>query len=72
MKGKRAVLKGKFHVSTEELRDAVVVAEQETVGKVKKSGNRKGKQALNMVAIDIDVEEDIEEEYDSDIDELGW
>jgi hypothetical protein len=72
MKGKRAVLKGKFYVSTEELRDAVVAAKQETVGKAKKLGNRKRKQALNMVAIDIDVEEDIEEEYDSDIDELGW
>jgi hypothetical protein len=71
MKGKRAVLKGKFHVSTEELHDAVVAAEEETAGKTRKSGNRKGKQALNMVAIDIDVEEDIEEEYDSDIDELG-
>lgn len=72
MKGKRAVLKGKFHISTEELHKAVMTAEQDTVGKAKKSGNGKSKQDINKVAIDVDVEEDIEKEYDSDIDELGW
>jgi hypothetical protein len=71
MKGKRAILKGQFHISTEELRDAVVAAEQDIVGKVKKSGNGKSKEDINKVAIDVDVEEDIEKEYDSDIDELG-
>jgi hypothetical protein len=69
-KGKRAILKGHFHVSTEELRSQVVEAEEATTQKAIKQGSTTTKQPKKVVLIDSEVEEDIEELYDSDIDEL--
>jgi hypothetical protein len=72
MKGKRAILKGHFHISTEELRSQVVEAEEATTQRATKQGSTTTKQAKKVVLIESEVEEDIEELYDSDIDELGW
>jgi hydroxymethylglutaryl-CoA reductase len=39
--GKRAVLKGHFHLSTKELRNAVIAAEKDTVEKAKQKVKNK-------------------------------
>ena len=72
MKGKREILKGHFHISTEELRSQVVEAEEVTTQKATKQASTTTKQPKKVVLIDSEVEEDIEELYNSDIDELGW
>lgn len=71
-KGKRAALKGHFHISTEELRDAVVEAEKETREKRKKRIEIKQKEASYEPESENEVKEDVNNELDSDIDELGW
>jgi hypothetical protein len=68
-KGKRAVLKGQFHISTEELRTGVVAAEKETKARVGKKGKKKGKDISYEVESEEEVEEDIQEEIDSDIED---
>jgi len=67
-KGKRAVLKGQFHISTEELQSQVAEAEAATATqKLKRSTTA---QATTSI-IDLIDDESEEELYDSDIDELG-
>jgi hypothetical protein len=69
-KGKRAVLKGQFHISTEELRSQVVEAEATTAAS-QKSKKPATPQLTEPVIEELD-EEVMEEAYDSDLDELGW
>ena len=57
-KGKRIVLKGHFHISTQELHKAVVEAENDTKSRVKKKVKTKGKEVLYKA----ESEEDFEEE----------
>jgi len=61
-KEKRAVLKGQFHISTKELRDAVVAAEKETERRSKKTRGKGNKDTSYEAEIELDYEEDIEEE----------
>jgi hypothetical protein len=75
-KGKRAVLKGQFHISTEELRSQVVEAEAATA--TQKSKISTTPQVINRATIDLiddsseeEQEESEEELSDDDIDELG-
>jgi hypothetical protein len=68
-KGKRLALKGQFHISTEELRAAVVAAEKETKEQAGKKGKKKGKNILYEAESEQEIEEDIQEEIDSDIED---
>ena len=78
-KGKRAILKGQFHISTEELRSQVAEAEAATATATatQKSKRSTTPQATTSI-IDLindsseeERDESEEELYDSDIDELG-
>ena len=68
-KGKRAVLKGQFHISTEELQSQVAEAEAATASQ--KSKISKTSQVTTSI-IDLLNDESEEELFDSDMDELGW
>ena len=68
-KGKRAVLKGQFHISTEELQSQVVEAEAATATASQRP--RTTPQPINKAAIEEIDEESEEELYDSDLDELA-
>ena len=57
-KGKRAVLKGYFYISTEELYIVVIIAENETCARVGKKSKKKGKNILYKVVSDKDTEEE--------------
>ncbi|KFY86340.1 hypothetical protein V498_07533, partial [Pseudogymnoascus sp. VKM F-4517 (FW-2822)] len=72
-KGKRAVLKGQFHISTEELRSQVVEAEAATAtaSQRPRTTPRPIDQAT-IEEIDEESEKSEEEPSDNDIDELGW
>jgi hypothetical protein len=63
-KGKRAILKGQFHISTEEIRKQVVAAEEETRNKKKKrQGKSRGKPVLRApraVSEDSEDPEDLQ------------
>ena len=69
-KGKRVILKGQFHISTEELMAQVVEAEAATA--TSKKSKKSAQSLADKAAIEELDEEDIEEPYDSDLDELGW
>jgi hypothetical protein len=64
--------KGHFHISTEELRNAVVEAKKETVGKRRKGKEIRQKEALYEPESEIEIREGVDDELESDIDELGW
>jgi hypothetical protein len=68
-KGKRAVLKGQFHISTEELRSQVVEAEAATATASQRS--RTTLRPINEATIEEIDEESEEELYNSDLDELA-
>jgi hypothetical protein len=68
-KGKRAVLKGQFHILTEELQSQVAEAEAATATS-KKSKISTTPQVITSIIDLIDDESD-EEMYDSDLDELA-
>ncbi|KFY67670.1 hypothetical protein V496_01478 [Pseudogymnoascus sp. VKM F-4515 (FW-2607)] len=71
-KGKRAVLKGQFHISTEELRSQVVEAEAATATASQRPTTTP--QPINEAIIeemDEESKESEEEPSDDDIDELG-
>jgi hypothetical protein len=68
-KGKRAILKGQFHISTEELQSQVAEAEAATATASQMS--RRTLQLIDKATIEEIDEESGEELYDSDIDELG-
>jgi len=69
-KGKRAILKGQFHISTKELRSQVVEAEAATAASQKSKTTTVPLHTNEVISTQID-EEDEEEEYESDLDELG-
>ncbi|KFY65901.1 hypothetical protein V496_02259, partial [Pseudogymnoascus sp. VKM F-4515 (FW-2607)] len=71
-KGKRAVLKGQFHISTEELRSQVVEAEAATATASQRPTTtpRPINEAI-IEEMDEESKESEEEPSDDDIDELG-
>ena len=68
-KGKRAVLKGQFHISTKELQSQVVEAEAATATASQRP--RTTPRPINEVTIEEIDEESEEELYDSELDELA-
>jgi hypothetical protein len=62
MKGKRVVLKGHFHISTQELYDAVVEAEKATKKQAGKKDKTKGKGVSYKAESDKDIEEEVEDQ----------
>ncbi|KFY68256.1 hypothetical protein V496_01176 [Pseudogymnoascus sp. VKM F-4515 (FW-2607)] len=68
-KGKRVVLKGQFHISTEELRSQVVEAEAATATASQRP--RTTPRPIHKAVIEEIDEESEEELYDSDLDELA-
>jgi hypothetical protein len=71
-KGKRAALKGHFHISTQELRDAVVVAKKETATRKKGTKIKKEIEVEETYESQEEGSEGIEIDLDSEMDELGW
>ena len=67
-KGKRAILQGHHHISTEELRKAVRKAEKEANERKKKKQKKTNQQAKKM---DETSSSDEEEEKEEDFDEIG-
>ena len=68
-KGKRVVLKGHFHISTQELCDAVVEAEKATKKQAKKNAKTKGKAVSYDAESEEDIEEEAQDEIESDIED---
>jgi hypothetical protein len=66
-KGKRVVLKGHFYISTQELCNAVVKAEKDTKKQAKKKSKVKGKAILYETESDIDIKEEGQDEFESEI-----
>ena len=66
-KGKRVVLKGHFHISTQELCDAVVEAEKVTKKQVRKKTKTKGKADLYETESEGDIEKEGQDEAESEI-----
>jgi hypothetical protein len=62
-------LKGQFHISTEELQSQVAEAEAATASKKSKISTTP--QVITSI-IDLIDDESEEEQFDSDMDELGW
>jgi hypothetical protein len=69
-KGKRAVLKGQFHISTEELRSQVIEAEAATTAS-QKSKIPATIHLTEPIIEELDDEDEEEQLYDDDFDELG-
>jgi hypothetical protein len=69
-KGKRVVLKGHFHISTQELCDAVVEAEKATKRQEGKKAKTKGKGISYEAESDEDIEEEAQDEIESDIEDF--
>ena len=70
-KGKRAVLNGQFHVSTEELRSQVIEAEAATTAASQKSKILATPHLIKPIIMELDEEDEEEQLYDDDFDELG-
>ncbi|ODQ70295.1 hypothetical protein LIPSTDRAFT_333558 [Lipomyces starkeyi NRRL Y-11557] len=68
-KGKRVVLKGQFHVSTQELCDAVAAAEKDTKTRARKRRKKKGKGISYETESEGDIEEGTQDEFESDTDD---
>jgi uncharacterized protein (DUF3084 family) len=68
-KGKRAILKGQFLISTEELMSQVVEAEAATAAS--QMSKKAAQPQMDKVTIEEMDDLDEEEAYDSDLDELG-
>ncbi|KAK9482876.1 hypothetical protein V1527DRAFT_454610, partial [Lipomyces starkeyi] len=68
-KGKRVVLKGHFHISTQELHDAVVAAEIETQQHARKKVKKRGKAISYEAKSEEDTEEEGKEDIESDIED---
>jgi hypothetical protein len=66
-KGKRVVLKGHFHISTQELCDAVIEAEKATKRQARKKAKTKGKTDLYETESEGDIEEEGQDESESEI-----
>ena len=69
MKGKRVVLKGHFHVSTQELCDAVINAEKETKRRARKRAKTKGKTDSYETESEEDIEEEDQHKSESEIED---
>jgi hypothetical protein len=65
-KGKRVVLKGHFHITTQELCDAVIEAEKATQNLTKKKRKTKNKRTSLDTEIDEYIEEELREQSESD------
>ena len=63
-KGKRAILKGEFHISTEELRSQVVAAEEATRWRATATSSRATNNVVIKQVEEETIEEDSEEVYD--------
>ncbi|KAK9316490.1 hypothetical protein V1524DRAFT_452798 [Lipomyces starkeyi] len=68
-KGKRVVLKGHFHISMQELHDAVVTAENETKQHARKKVKKRGKAISYEAKSEKDTEEEGKEDIESDIED---
>ena len=68
-KGKRVILKGHFHISTQELCDAVVEAEKETKRKARTKGKKKAKAILYESESEEDIEEEARDKSESEIED---
>jgi hypothetical protein len=66
-KGKRVILKGHFHISTQELCDAVVEAEKDTKERAKKKEKKKTKAISYESESGEEVEEEEQEESESEV-----
>ena len=66
-KGKRVVLKGHFHISTQELCDAVVEAEKATKRQVRKKAKTKGKADSYETESERDIEEEDQDESENKV-----
>jgi uncharacterized protein YycO len=66
-KGKRVILKGHFHISTQELCDAVIEAEKSTKKPVGRKREKRVKAIVYEAETDEDVEEDAEDYSESEI-----
>ncbi|ODQ71458.1 hypothetical protein LIPSTDRAFT_73139 [Lipomyces starkeyi NRRL Y-11557] len=65
-KGKRVVLKGQFHVSTQELCDAVAAAQKDGKTRARKKRKKKGKGISYETESEGDIEEGTQDEFESD------
>lgn len=65
-KGKRVVLKGHFHISTQDLCDKVIAAEKETKKQAAKRSKKKSKVVILEAESDTDIEEGVEDQFESD------
>jgi hypothetical protein len=61
------VLKGQFHVSTQELCDAVAAAEKDTKTRARKKSKKKGKGISYNTESEEDIEEGTQDELESNI-----
>jgi hypothetical protein len=68
-KGKRVILKGHFHISTQELHDAVVEAEKDTKSRVKKKVKTKKRAISYESENEEEDEEEAEDESESEIED---
>jgi hypothetical protein len=68
-KGKRVVLKGHFHISTQELCDAVVKAENSTKRLAGKKAKMKGKAISYSAESEGEIEEETQDEIESDLED---
>lgn len=67
IQGNRVVLKGHFHISTQELCDAVVEAEKATKRRAGKKAKLKSKANSYEVESEVDIEEEGSDECESEI-----
>jgi hypothetical protein len=65
--GKRVILKGHFHISTQKLCDAVIEAEKATKKQAGRKREEKGKAIVYEAETDEDIEEEAEDDSESEI-----
>ncbi|KFY11349.1 hypothetical protein V491_07247 [Pseudogymnoascus sp. VKM F-3775] len=68
-KGKRVILKGHFHISTQELLKGVVEAELDTKTRAKKNVKTKGRAVSYEAESEEDIEEEARDESESEIED---
>ena len=61
------VLKGHFHISTQELYNAVLEAKQATAKRARKKGKKGGKIEISESENEVDIEEDTDNELENEI-----
>jgi hypothetical protein len=66
-KGKRAVLKGKFRITSVELRDGVLAAEKETVDRQQKKGKSTDNNELQVLQTSLEAEDLAEDDGETEI-----